>query len=339
VDVDTNLFVGLTRFDPTTGEVLPYLATSWEAGTDADGNQTWTFNLRDDVAWVNYNPLTGETTQVVDDEGNPRFVTANDVVYGTKRTINPETSSSYAYVLYIIKNAQPVNEGSEDLTVDDVGVVALDDYTVQFTLENPAGYFPSIAAMWVDFPQPQWLIESDLGNKWTEAGIIQTTGPYVMDTWIHGGEMVLVKNPLYIEADKVQIERIELAMITEASTAFALYENNELDYTAVPSPEIDRVKADPVLSAEYYQAPTACTYYYGFNNQKPPFDDLRVRTAFSEAIDRQSLIDNVIKGGQIPASSFAPEGIFAHLRREPSAFSMTLTTPAHSCRASWTRRA
>jgi oligopeptide transport system substrate-binding protein len=310
VDVDTNLFVGLTRFDPTTGEVLPYLATSWEAGTDADGNQTWTFNLRDDVAWVNYNPLTGETTQVVDDEGNPRFVTANDVVYGTKRTINPETSSSYAYVLYIIKNAQPVNEGSEDLTVDDVGVVALDDYTVQFTLENPAGYFPSIAAMWVDFPQPQWLIESDLGDKWTEAGIIQTTGPYVMDTWIHGGEMVLVKNPLYINADEVQVERIELAMITEASTAFALYENNELDYAAVPSPEIDRVKADPVLSAEYYQAPAACTYYYGFNNQKPPFDDVRVRTAFSEAIDRQSLIDNVIKGGQLPASSFAPPGIF-----------------------------
>jgi oligopeptide transport system substrate-binding protein len=310
VDVDTNLFVGLTRFDPTTGEVLPYLATSWEAGTDADGNQTWTFNLRDDVAWVNYNPLTGETTQVVDDEGNPRFVTANDVVYGTKRTINPETSSSYAYVLYIIKNAQPVNEGSEDLTVDDVGVVALDDYTVQFTLENPAGYFPSIAAMWVDFPQPQWLIESDLGDKWTEAGIIQTTGPYVIDTWIHGGEMVLVKNPLYINADEVQVERIELAMITEASTAFALYENNELDYAAVPSPEIDRVKADPVLSAEYYQAPAACTYYYGFNNQKPPFDDVRVRTAFSEAIDRQSLIDNVIKGGQLPASSFAPPGIF-----------------------------
>ncbi len=244
VDVDTNLFVGLTRFDPATGEVLPYLATSWEAGTDADGNQTWTFMLRDDIAWVNYNPLTGETTQVVDDEGNPRFVNADDVVYGTKRTINPETASDYSYVLYIIKNAQAVNEGSEEFTLDDLGVVALDASTVQFTLESPAGYFPSIAAMWVDFPQPQWLIESDLGSKWTEAGIIQTTGPYVLDTWIHGGEMVLVKNPLYIEADQVQIERIEMAMIVEASTAFALYENNELDYTPVPSPEIDRVKAD-----------------------------------------------------------------------------------------------
>jgi oligopeptide transport system substrate-binding protein len=99
-------------------------------------------------------------------------------------------------------------------------------------------------------------------------------------------------------------------MIVEASTAFAMYENNELDTTGVPLPEIDRVKADPVLSVEYFQAPTACTYYYGFTNNKPPFDDVRVRTAFVQAIDRQSLIDNVTKGGQIPATSFAPPGIF-----------------------------
>ena len=81
--------------------------------------------------------------------------------------------------------------------------------------------------------------------------------------------------------------------------------------TDVPLPEMDRVKADPVLSAEYYQAPTACTYYYGFTTNKPPFDDVRVRRAFSQAIDRQSLIDNVLKGGQIPATSFAPQASLA----------------------------
>jgi len=310
VDLDGALFVGLTKFDPVTGDVIPYLATEWSAGEDADGNQTWTFKLRDDVAWVNYDPLTGETTQEVDDDGNPRFVNANDVVYGVKRTVDPATGSDYAYVLYIIKNAMDINGGSEELTVDDLGVVALDDYTVQFTLESPAGYFPAIAGMWIARPQPQWLIESDNGDKWTEAGLIVTNGPYVMESWIHGGELNLVKNPLYFEADTVQIERIEGVMITEASTAFAMYENNELDTTGVPLPEIDRVKADPVLSAEYFQAPDVCTYYYGFTNTKPPFDDVRVRTAFSEAIDRQSLIDNVLKGGQIPATTFAPPGIF-----------------------------
>ncbi len=151
VDVVGNTFVGLTKFDPVTGEISPYLATEWESGEDADGNQTWTFKLRDDVAWVNYNPTTGETVQVADADGNPRFVNANDVVYGVKRTLAPETGSDYSYVLYIIKNGAAVNGGDEELTVDDLGVVALDDYTVQFTLERKAGYFPAIAGMWVAY--------------------------------------------------------------------------------------------------------------------------------------------------------------------------------------------
>jgi oligopeptide transport system substrate-binding protein len=309
VDLVGNMFVGLTKFDPVTGEITPYLAKDWEAGEDADGNQTWTFNLREDIAWVNYDPVSGETTQVTDGEGNPMFVTANDVEYGVKRTINPDTGSDYAYVLYIIKNAQAVNEGSEEFTLDDVGVTALDAKTVQFTLENPAGFFPAIAGMWIANAMPQATID-EWGQQWTEAGLIVTSGPYVMESWIHGGELNLVKNPLWVNADDVQIERIEGIMITEASTAFALYENNELDTTGVPTTEIDRVKADPVLSEEFYSAPTPCTYYYGFTNTKPPMDDVRVRRAFVQSIDRQSLIDNVVKGGQIPATSFAPPGIF-----------------------------
>jgi oligopeptide transport system substrate-binding protein len=309
VDLIRNIFVGLTQFDPVSGEVLPYLATEWVDGEDADGNQTWTFTLRDDIAWVRYDPTTGETTQEVDEDGNPRFVNANDVVYGVKRTIDPETASDYAYVMYIIKNAEAVNSGEEGLTLDDVGVVALDDTTVEFTLENAAAYFPSISGMWVANAMPQWAIEANK-NKWIEAGLIVTNGPYNMESWIHGGELNLVKNPLWINADDVQIERVEGVMVTEDSTAFAMYESNELDTQSVPLPEIDRVKADPVLSEEFINAPDVCTYYYGFTNNKPPFDDVRVRTAFVQAIDRQSLIDNVTKGGQIPATSFAPPGIF-----------------------------
>ena len=304
-----NIFVGLTQFDPDTGEVIPYLATEWESGEDADGNQTWTFHLRDDIAWVKYDPTTGETTQEVDEDGNPRFVNANDVVYGVKRTIDPATASDYAYVLYIVKNAQAVNSGEEGVTLDDIGVVALDDMTVEFTLESPAAYFPSISGMWIAYPMPQWAIEEN-EQKWIEAGLIVTNGPYNMESWIHGGELNLVKNPLWINADDVQIERVEGVMIVEDSTAFAMYESNELDTQSVPLPEIDRVKADPVLSEEYFNAPDVATYYYGFTNNKPPFDDVRVRTAFTQAIDRQSLIDNVTKGGQIPATSFAPPGIF-----------------------------
>ena len=312
VTLTQNLFCPIVNIDPVTSEVIPMLATDWEEGTDADGNQTWTFNLRDDIAWVHHDPITGETTQVTDADGNPRFVNANDVVYGTKRTIDPETASDYAYVLYIIKNAQAVNGGDEELTLDDVGVAAPDDNTVVFTLENPAAFFPSIASMWVTYPTPQWKID-EYGAQWVEAGLIDTCGPYVLESWIHGGSLDMVKNPLWIDADSVQIERIESVMITEASTAFALYENNELDTVGVPLPEIDRVKADPVLSEEFYNAPAACTYYYGFTNTKYPMTDQRVRLAFSAAIDRQSLIDNVTKGGQVPATTFAPPGIFGNV--------------------------
>jgi len=304
-----NTFVGLTQFHPETGEVEPYLATEWESGEDADGNQTWTFNLRDDVPWVKYNPTTGEFVQETDADGNPRFVTAQDVVYGVKRTLDPETGSTYAYVLYIVKNGQAVNTGEEGFTVDDVGVEALDDTTVQFTLETPAPYFPSIAGMWIAHPMPQWAIEEH-GDRWVEPGFFVTNGPFAVDTWVHGSEMVLVKSPMYPWADDVQIERIEALMIEEVSTSFALYENNELDTAGVPLPEMDRVRADPELSEELYIAPRSCTYYYGFNNQKEPFTNVNVRRAFSAAIDRQSLVDNVLKGGQIPATSFAPPGIF-----------------------------
>ncbi len=309
VDAIRNLFVGLTQFHPDTGEVEPYLATEWSAGEDEEGNQTWTFTMRDDIAWVNYDPTTGETTQVTDAEGTPLFVDAHDVVYGAKRTVDPETASDYAYVTYVIKNAQAINTGEEGVTVDDLGVEALDDYTVQFTLDHPAAYFPSIAGMWILNPMPQAAIE-EWGTKWTEAGLMVSNGPYVLEEWIHGGELNLVKNPLWINADEVQIERVEGVMITEDSTAFALYENNELDTAGVPLPDIDRVKADPELSEQFVNAPVPCTYYYGFTNNKPPFDDMRVRTAFAQSIDRQSLIDNVTKGGQIPATSFAPPGIF-----------------------------
>jgi oligopeptide transport system substrate-binding protein len=163
--------------------------------------------------------------------------------------------------------------------------------------------------MWIAMPQPAWAIDQ-YGDNWIEPGLMNSNGPYVMTEWIHGSSLQLVKNPFWIMADDVQIEHIDYDMVVEASTAFAMYENNELDTVAPPSPEMDRIMADPTLSEELTILPTACTYYYGFVNNKYPFTDQRVRLAFSESIDRQSLIDNVLKGGQIPASSFAPPGIF-----------------------------
>jgi oligopeptide transport system substrate-binding protein len=309
-EVVHNTFISLTRLDQETGEVLPWLATDWSEGTDPKGNQTWTFNLRGDVQWVTWDNEAQVATEVLDDDGNPRFVLPSDVEYGIKRTIDPDTASQATHLIYAIKNAAPVNQGEEDLTLDDVGVSCDDDtLTCTFTMEDPTPWFPSIASMTLTSPVPAWTI-SEFGDNWTEPGLMVSSGPYVMSEWLHGSSMQLVKNPYWVEANQVQIVHVNYEMVTEASTAFAMYENNELDTADVPLPEMDRVTADPELGNELDILPLSCTYYYGFTNTKYPFTDQRVRLAFSQSIDRHSLVDNVLKGGQIPASSFAPKGVF-----------------------------
>jgi oligopeptide transport system substrate-binding protein len=305
VQVVELLFLGLTDFDDQTLEVIPELATEWSV---SDDGLVWTFKMRKDVEWVQYDPATKKVVT----KGS---VTAHDVVYGVKRTIDPATASDYAYVDYIIKGAQAVNTG-ESTDLDSIGVRAVDDYTVEFTLEQPAGYFPGIAGMWVNRPVPQASIE-EFGAQWTEAGNIWTNGSYMLETWEHENKMVMVKNPEYYDAKNVDIGTINWAMVVEESTAFAMYENGELDVVPAPLEDMDRIKADPTLSAELYIAPQLCTYYYGFNTTKPPFDDVRVRQAFSYAIDRQKLIDTVTKGEQKPAKSFAPPGIFGTPAEDP----------------------
>ena len=306
VQCDELLFLGLTDIDDKTSEVIPELATEWSAS--ADGLK-WTFKMRDDVFWVHYDP-DSEKVKKLDK------VTAHDVVYGVKRTIDPETASDYAYVNYIIKNGEAVNTG-ENTDLDSVGVRAVDDYTVEFTLEQPAGYFPAIAGMWINRPAPREPIEK-FGEKWTEPGNIVTNGPYCLDTWEHESKMVMVKNPRWYGAKDVSIETINMVMVVEASTAFAMYENGELDVAGVPLDDMDRVKADPQLSKELYIAPRLCTYFYGYNVTKPPFDNIKVRQAFSHGVDRQKLIDTVLKGGQKPAKTFACPGIFGSPAEDPS---------------------
>ncbi|MGQ9682959.1 MAG: peptide ABC transporter substrate-binding protein [Anaerolineae bacterium] len=300
------LFLGLTDLDEKTLEVIPELATKWTPSTDG---LKWTFELRKDAFWVTYDPATKKFTK-------RRAVNAHDVEYAVKRTLDPATASDYAYVLYKIKNGQEFNTGTIT-DPNEVGVKALDDWTVEFTLTEPAGFFPAIAGMWVCKPVAKECVDQ-FGDKWTEPGNIWTNGPYAMAVWEHESKMVMVKNPHYYGAKTVSIETINFSMVSEESTAFAMYENNELDVCAVATGDMDRVKADPTLSAELYSAPDLCTYYYGFNNTKPPFDNKLVRQAFSYAVDRQKLVDTVLKGGQKPAKTFACPGIFGTPAEDPN---------------------
>ncbi len=310
------MFVTLAGFDEKAN-VVPRLATEWKVS--ADGLK-WTYKLRNDIKWVARDPKTGEIKEV-----GP--VTAKDVAYGILRTIDPKTASDYAYVLYPIAGAEEFNTAdpkAEDFAKkqEAVGVKAVDDTTIEFTLKAPAAYFPSITALWVTSAEPQAAIEGN-GNNWTEAGLIVTSGPYTLRKWTHGAEIWLEKNPLWVDAKNVQIELFGGPIIQEESTAMAMYEKGEVDMMAdpgwtIPNADLDRVKTDATLSKEYLNAPQLCTYYYGFVNTKKPFNNPVLRKAFSAAIDRQNIIDNVTKGNQTPAHSFAPPGIFGNVADDKS---------------------
>lgn len=315
VQVISELGVGLTRLNEVTLELEPGMAEKWESSEDG---LTYTFYIRQGIPWVRWNGT--EVEQVLDEEGNPRTVTANDFEYGIKRTCNPDTASDYAYVLaFAIKgcdellNAENWGELSEEerqALIDGVAVKALDDSTLQVTFTTPAVYNLNIIGMWVAYAQPKWLIE-ERGDRWTETGFNQSYGPYALKEWVHDSHLVLVKNPFWPGIESVpqaSIDEIKFTML-DASPAFAEYEAGNLDVAGVPLQDIDRVKADPVLSKELVIAPLACTYYYGFNTSKPPVDNVHMRRALSLAIDRQGLIDNVLKGGQEPAQWFCRPGM------------------------------
>ena len=314
IDVGVELFPGLIRLHEETGEVQPGMTTAWEV---SDDGLVYTFHVRDDVPWVRFNNATGEVEQIRDAEGNIRMVNAHDFVYGVKRSLDPHTGSPYAYVNWAIENAGAVNgrNGEEDPlfgNLDAIGVKALDNFAVQYTLEEPAAFFVSITSMWVNWAQPEWLIK-EKGARWIEAGIIHSYGPYALFDWTHDVSITFMANPFWPGTDAIPQPTIKYVhgVFLDAPEAFANYEVGLLDKSEVPLAEIDRIKADPDLSRELNIYPDTCTYYYGFNVSEPPFDDANVRKAFSWAIDRTELVENVTKSGQVPARWFSRPGLTA----------------------------
>jgi oligopeptide transport system substrate-binding protein len=297
--------------------VQPGMAEKW---TISDDGLTYTFTIRQGISWVKWDGK--QVVQVMDDAGKPRLVNAHDFEYGLKRTLDPATASNYAFVFNsIIVGAEEFNGSKETSDAlnklrDAVGVKATDDNTLVVKLKQPVGFALGILALVNVAAQPQWAIEK-FGDKWTEPGNSNSYGPYVVSEWKHDQSETIVKNPFWpgIEnSPKPAIDEIQFMML-DSTPGMNAYEAGQVDTSdptgTVPITELDRIKADPVLSKELKIAPNNCTYYYGFNVTKEPTNNVHLRRAMSLAVDRQSLIDNVTKGGQEPARWISRPGMVA----------------------------
>jgi oligopeptide transport system substrate-binding protein len=309
--------IGLTWLKEADATLHPGMATSWDISEDG---LTYTFHLLEGIPWVRWD---GEqVVQVMDCAETPavRTVTASDFEYSIKRALNPETASDYAYVLaFAITGASEYNAGTG--SVDDVAVHAVDPATLEITFLADAAYNANIVGLWTAHAVPKWIIEGEegcveaRGDRWSEPGFHQSYGPFALKEWTHDSTITIVRNPFWPGTADIPVpaldEVVHLLALDDAAT-LAEYEAGNIDVAeAFPAADQDRILADPVLSQEYRSAPTLCTYYYGFNTNKEFVDDVRVRRALSMAIDRQSLIDNVLKGGQEPAQWFARPGLVA----------------------------
>lgn len=303
------MFPGVTRANEVTSVVEPAMASSWDV---SDDGTVYTFHLMEGVSWVKYDEVLGEVVEVTDEEGNVRYVTADDFYFGFIRTLKKETGSPYAYVLDMtLAGAEDFHYADEaDRDETTVGVKVIDPQTIELTFLKPGLFNASVAGMWMGYAQPSWAIE-ELGDRWFEPGNIETYGPFTLKDWVHDYSATIIKNPFWAGTEYSPapvLDEVEFRFLDNIP-ALAEYEAGNMDVAAVPSEDMDRVKADDVLSTEYVQSGVFCSYYYGFNTSLEPMDDVRVRKAFSLAIDRAGLIDNVLKGAQTPARWVANPGL------------------------------
>lgn len=260
------------------------MAESWEVSEDG---LTYTFKLRD-AKWS---------------DGEP--VKAQDFEFAWKRALDPTTAAEYAYQMYYLKGGEAFNSGEG--SIDDVGVKAIDDKTLEVVLESPTPYFLELTAFPTYFPVRKDVVEADPEGWALNMETYISNGPFKAVEWSHNDVLKVVKNENYYDADSIQLDGIDFYMIVEESTGMSAYESGEIDYLEhIPTDQIPTLQES---HEDFEIQPYLGTYFYVFNTTKEPVNDPKVRKALTLAIDRQAIVDVVTKGGQKPASGFVPPGM------------------------------
>jgi oligopeptide transport system substrate-binding protein len=274
------LFEGLTSIDPKTADPVPGLAKSWEA--NEDGTQ-YTFHLRQ-TTWSDGVPIT-----------------ANDVVYSWLRELDPNTASPYAWFpCMFLEGAQAFNDGTG--TADGVGIRALDDYTFQMDLIGPLPYAIGALEHYSFAVVPQHAIEK-YGDQWTQPENFVGNGPFTLKERIPQSKIVCVPNEKYWDADSVKIDTLEFLSSDDENTNYNMFLDGQIDWlTNVPTDKLSSAQ----MKDSYFASPQLATYYYVFQTEKAPLDNVNLRKAISYAINREDLVEGVTKAGQIPAWGIVP---------------------------------
>ena len=269
------------------------LAESWEVFEDGE---TVTFHLKDGIKYSDGSDIV-----------------AADFVTSWRRLIDPRTAADYYYVMLDIDGAadvagaDPTKDAAVDAALENFGVEAPDDATFVVHLSHPATYFVSIATLWVTAP-----IREDF--EYGEADGYVSSGPYIMSEWNHEANINLVPNAQWTAGPTSQLTSLEMPIIADPAQALAAYENDEVDIAAVPSADVPRIKDDPDLSQQVIQGDRLSLEYYGFDMRPESVfgKSKSLRYAFSEAVDKQTLIDTLRQGVGTVAGSAVPPGMPGH---------------------------
>ncbi len=262
-------------------DVVPGQADHYEVSEDG---LVYTFYLRDDIKWS---------------DGEP--VKAGDFVYSWRRLVNPDTASDYGYFLDgIVLNAAAIQAGEK--APEELGIKAIDDKTLEITLESACPYFLEICAFASLMPLREDVVEGN--DNWTDPANIVVNGAYKITEWVHDSYIKMVPNDQYYDAANLGPDEI-IWHLSESQTAIlSAYQTGEWDY--VESFPTDMIKSLQE-SGDCFIDPYVGTYFLYINCEK--IQDWRVRAAMNLAIDRTNIVENVTQGGQSPATGFVASGI------------------------------
>jgi oligopeptide transport system substrate-binding protein len=289
MNVAEALFEGLTAFDEKTGGAQPAAAERWDISPDG---LVYTFHLRPTARWSNGDRLT-----------------ARDFAYSFQRILTPALGSTYAYMLWPIKNAEDFNSGKlKDFSA--VGVTVVDDVTLRVTLTRPTPYLLGLAAHCTWMPVHRATIEKygkidERGTAWTRAGNLVGNGPFTLTEATPNLRIVVAKNPHYWGAAANQLEKIVFYPTEKADTEELNYRAGQAHVTySLPPSKIAtyRQQSPDLLHIDTLLA----LYYINFNTTKPPLDNPKVRRALSMAVGRSSISQNVFNGAQPGAHTLVP---------------------------------